>query len=139
MYSDTEIPSLIMTLHQLVDTVKELLKERLPKQVKVSPSMRDNEYGLYMLDEQGEDVLWFGIWYGFWLKHAAPLCFGVHKSWDICQAFRTRHGQNAVPVEDYYVCPVDKSMLPAKDTVETVDKIVTMLTQELYSLTGKSS
>jgi len=139
MYSDTGIPSLIMTLRQLIDTVKQPLKERLPEQVKVLRSMRDNEYGLYILDEQGEDILWFGIWYVFWLKHATPLCFGVHKSWDTCQAFRTRHGQNAVPVEDYYVCPVHKSMLPTKDTVKAVDRIVTMLTQELCVLTGKTS
>ena len=135
MYSDTKIPSMIMRLHQLIGTVK----ERLSKQVKIGYSTRDDEYGLYLRDEEHENILWFGIWYEFWRKHAAPLCFGVDKSWSSCQAFTTRHDRNAVPVEDYYVCPVDKSMFPTKDTVGSVDKIVTMLTQELVFLTGKSS
>jgi hypothetical protein len=71
-------------LYELFDQIYDRSKTAYKtKREKYMPS-------LYFRDSQGQDVLWFGMWFDFWKAEGFPLCFGVEETWGtaVRDAFR---------------------------------------------------
>jgi hypothetical protein len=98
MYNEKSIPLVIEKLFEIVDEVKDYNS----KHFKTWHNKDAGEYAVYFKNDEGKNVLYFGVWFGFWGQHSKPLCFGVSDSFPKkCQEiFKKNHPDGISMVYD---------------------------------------
>jgi hypothetical protein len=76
MYNEKSIPLVMKKLFEIVDKVKDYNS----KHTKIWHNKDSGEYSIYFKNNEGKNVLYFGVWFEFWSKYSKPLCFGVSEN-----------------------------------------------------------
>jgi len=94
---------------KLIQLIDEIRATMTSKNNKSKFNDLSEEYGLYFKDNNGNDVLFFGIWFPFWEEYNKPLCFGVHKDYGqkVINRFKNRYPDHK-PFKDWFLYWIDK-------------------------------
>jgi hypothetical protein len=97
-----------------------------------------DEYGLYFKDKNGNDILFFGVWFPFWEKYNKPICFGVAKDYDttIKNRFKDRY-PNCIEYEGWYLYWIVKDSFHKNMMEETKREINDLLDYLLSKKTNE--
>jgi hypothetical protein len=71
---DRRMPEVLTKLMEFVDSVRKRVKSYDSEW-----SVKDYEYGIYFKNDEGDRMLFFGIWYPYWKKYAKPICYCVDR------------------------------------------------------------
>lgn len=129
MTTTNAIPIIIHKLYKLIDEVGNSATKKAGGKVYKDK----NEYGIYFKDKDGNDILWFGVWYEAWEKLKKPICFGVHHEWSetIIKEFKHLYPKS-VDISDWYIYWIEKESLlynAVEKTEEIIEKTLTILNQ----------
>lgn len=130
MYSK-ETGKLFQKLFNIVDAVKNYNS----RDFTVKSRYANTEYGLYFKDSDGQDILYFGIWYELWSEYGCPICFGLNPAdtkKNIVKKFMDMHKGECKEMEGYIICCIDPAILEKDNSAEIISK---MINEELKSLT----
>ncbi|MEO5348082.1 MAG: PD-(D/E)XK nuclease family protein [Magnetococcus sp. YQC-3] len=121
---DTNTPSALM---KLIDVVKGVT-QRSGYKTSAYKEKDFSEYGVYFKNRDGDSVLWFGIWPGFWMKNGKPLCFGVDKKWDdnLVDIFENKY-EKKVEFENYVCSWIEEEELKSDSVKNIIDKLTPYL------------
>lgn len=126
----TETPGVLIKLGEVVRDVNRRFQNSKDYETTLSGrrDMDDSyEYGLKFYNSDGREMLWFGIWFPFWVKHGKPLCFGVHQGYgeSVNRLFGNHVGKDEYKVHDKWVMSWfgDETL----DDAHVVDNIVGIL------------
>lgn len=67
----------LIELVEIINNAKEFCRSN---GIQFDENSSNDEYGIYLKNQNGETALWFGIWCDFWLNAGHPLSMGVHES-----------------------------------------------------------
>lgn len=124
-----EIPETFFKLHEIIDQIGNELPDSFTK----GSSKGRKEYGYYFKDSEGQDTLWFGIWYDFWIDKEKPICFGVKKNYSdkIKQKFIKRYSNHLIEYKNWYLSWIDNITFAGENSVEDILKELYPLLEEL--------
>jgi|GEM_PF-1237729 len=123
----------IKAITKLLETVKGCLNEfnKADMEIKESGTQRrwhEDEYGCYFKDDDGNNMLWFGIWAKAWKEKGFPIIFGVEEDWGPYSARFRKEFADAGELEGFYlkeiVSPMLSSENPSKAIAAHILKIV---------------
>lgn len=118
-----EIPSTLSKLFAIVDEVKKYCSKsfKTERNITINPA----EYGVFFLDENGEYLLYFGVWYKFWEIHGSPLCFGVGTDWNEETVHKFVNSTNTyIEYDDYFISVVPHTLITSEDCSAEIAKLV---------------
>jgi hypothetical protein len=102
----SEVPRILRKLQEVVDGVA-----GKNTSYGMYKSRAGEEYGYYFKDSDGNQVLWFGIWYPFWDDHGIPLCFGVKQGFPQGASFRSKYKNRLLEYKSWILTWINKEIL----------------------------
>jgi len=117
-----DIPEILSKLFTIVDVVK----NHNSKAFSVSSSKTSSEYGVYFKTNEGESILYFGVWYVFWKENQKPLCFGVKKTYpdNVRKKFSQLHEGHFIDFHNWRICWIDQDILSKNNCSEVIAKLI---------------
>ena len=117
-----DIPEILSKLFTIVDVVK----NHNSKAFSVSHSKTSSEYGVYFKTNEGESILYFGIWYKFWREYQKPLCFGVKRTYpdNVRKKFSQLHGGHFIDFHNWRMSWIDQDILSKNNCSEFIAKLI---------------
>ena len=117
-----DIPEILSKLFTVVDMVK----NHNSKAFSVSSSKTSSEYGVYFKTNEGESILYFGVWYVFWREHQKPLCFGVKRTYpdNVRKKFSQLHDGHFIDFHNWRMCWIDQDILSKDNCSEVIAKLI---------------
>ena len=123
MLFNKEVGKSYSALIDLVDSIYEIVA----KTYSCSRSRISDEYGLYVKDNKGSQILWFGIYYAYWEATGYPLCIGLLKNKQKPASIPDSIIENTIEDNFWNYYSVEKELLIAKENTKTLSGILMSL------------
>ncbi|MEQ9618810.1 MAG: hypothetical protein RIG61_06520 [Deltaproteobacteria bacterium] len=126
MFSD-QIPQVITKLFKIVDDLRDDLTIEFGNKIKIRRPLSNNEeYSIYIQDDNNQELLYFGVWYQFWGKYGKPLCYGVDgNEYDNTIVNTFRHSEKEVIEEDGWICSwIDENLIRNEDCQKDISSLM---------------
>ena len=117
-----DIPEILSKLFAIVDVVKNFNS----KDFSVSQSKTSSEYGAYFKTNEGESILYFGVWYKFWREYQKPLCFGVKRTYPdkVRKKFSQLHEGHIIDFHNWRLSWIEQDILSKNNCSEIIAKLI---------------
>lgn len=89
-----------------------------------------SEYGVTFRDGDGNDLLFFGIWYDFWEEHGFPLCLAVGDDWSspVAKTLENqRFANKVISFAGWKVLPLPEELLASDSVPSAVWGVISQL------------
>lgn len=133
MLFNKQMPKMLLNLFEIVDGVKNKITT-----YSASTATGKQEYGLYFKNNNGDRILFFGIWYDFWKEYEKPLCYGVDlKNFDnaIIKRFSNLIRNQYQDYDNWRIAWITEEVFYDKDNIVVIAKHIEDI---LSKLTGSS-
>jgi hypothetical protein len=112
-------------LSKLLDTI-ETIEHIYGKDFTIEKKIRQGERALYFKNQDGNYLLYFGIWYDLWLRYQHPLWFGVDLDWsrEVVSKFTRMYRNRFVEYENHRLCYIDQHRVSEESFSEDVALIL---------------
>lgn len=132
MSYSTEIPTTFLKLTNLVNEVK----NKVSKAYKVRPEINNYGHGFYIMDSNGNQILWFGIWYEYWAQHGKPFVIAIENINCIpgsIQKFQMKYGKEVIKYDKdrWYLYGLPEEYLTAQNSIEKVTSFLNELVKTI--------
>lgn len=125
----THIRGWSFDVRSVLKSLDEVTSQCKSKGYSLEPSATAAEYGFYLKDHNGKNVLWIGIWCSYWQKSNHPISLAIHQTgadWsrEGLNVFLSMHPEAETDFEGHAVCSVpvdDKNGTLALRIMEAID------------------
>lgn len=122
MFTKT-VADIITKLYETVDLVEKYNIKNVKKIIKKTNTI---EYGLYFKNDEGKEILYFGVWYDFWKTHKKPICYGVYKDYskEVISKFIKYHKDKIIEHDDWIMSYISKEEFNKENAADAICKLV---------------
>lgn len=130
MMFDKRVPDVLRKLMKIVDGVETSMKN---EEIKIVGKGSARVHYGFRLMADGQEILYFGMWYEYWTKYGSPLCFGIDdKNYPgpVVEEFKRRHRSECQVLRGeqdpgfWYLCGVPREALESEDAGREVFQLI---------------
>lgn len=137
MVTNGDVIGVLSKLRNVINGVEKLSNTFTNIKGSFNANYEDN--GIYFKDLDGNNVLYFGMWYYYWEKYNSPLAIGVSPKYNSCEVFKAYFKDKFKDVKDpnnstetwWYMYDIDFST-QENDIVYTIAKLLSKFFEEYF-------